>query len=1618
MAPARRAVEPQLRGLSYNLGEEPLHWKPSKPIPAKVLIERLDKLSKELKTLDQDETDKDSVAKVAKELAHDNLLEHRDRGVRAFTACCLVDILRICAPVAPLNKTHLTRVFTCFIASILPSLSTPSNAYNVQHMYVLNSLSEVKSILLITELPSPDALVVQLFRKSFDILYSAAKTSTGEQIGQKVLNDLTNLLVCLVDEMQNLPADAVDVIVAPFFLAKAMSVRKDEAEEEDPKQLKLMPKELPPAYNTAKAICEFVPAKMARYISQYFNECMIDVSETMGVARKSTNRKSARVEDSDDEDMQAGPSAAELDDLDKAHQLLREVWRACPDVLQNVIPQLEAELSVEDVQLRLLATQTLGDIISGIGSAGPPPSPIMNPSAYPPMMLADAPDSQERASPLSMPLSLQSFAQTHPGTYHSFLARQRDKSAIIRAAWATAVGRIILTSAGGIGLGREDEAQLLKGLASSLGDADEKVRIAGVKVVASFSFRDIITKLAPNGSVTATGSVLGTLSDRVKDVKPFIRVEAMTTLARIWGVAAAEIAAENDIVSSALGGIPSKIFDCFFTNANDLIVLLRQVLFEQLVPLDFPPSKIKATNVGDGQSQGVNQAKSAGQLDRDGIRTERMLIMVRSLDAKSKKAFFAVQSAQPKMSTAMETFLKKCEEYNGGISTDKATEKHLGMMIDWLSKMLPDPLKASADLWKFAKANFERTYILLRWMIEPESDYGLVRKSIKEFRWKMESEKTLSVGFLETLDPIIYRTALLLYNRSHLPAIVQFSRSDEKGLGDTAHEILAHISEHTPDIFKVHVKELCKLLEEQAPSQTKRNAPDSVKTLKACAGFARKYPTEMPTDRKFIQTLLAFAEYGSPPQAAKYAVIILMQATDRKEMHAKDLLLKVIQDWTYGSDHFLTRLATISQLVLLAPEEAREVTDEILDIVTQQVLLNVRTHTSETDKKWQEGSEVDEECQAKCWALKILVNNLRATEDDDEAKELSEPVFKMLNLLVSQEGELSKKKDTPAPHKARLRLLAAQLLLKLCGSKRFNDVFEPSDFIKLACVAQDSLFPVRRDFIDKLQKYLVQQRLSNSFYSINFLMAFEPERPYREMVSTWLRSRVKHFHEKVPPETVLEGSFPRLLSLLAHHPDFSTDPQELIDHAHYIMFFVSTVVSADNLGLVYRYAERVKQTRDGIKGADSDNLYILSELAQSLLRKYAEKKGWAMQAFPGKLRLPAKIFAALPDHTAAQAIADKQYLPDEVEDLLDGVIRSADKKKKRKSTDDGGNPAVKRVRIEKSKFAKEPSVRKVKTPAKEKKARIPKTSNVPESERRRSGRGVVAKEGVSYADRDSDEDDEEMWDGVAKWEYIKGNGDDERNASGSEKEGSGGDFEDADLDVDMKDVDDAGSDAVSDAEPDSASTPATKVDGKPNGKAKEKFNGKANAKITTKSTPVSNTKLRSRATAKKISTPPESQTPEDEEAEESAEGLVQESSPPATKAGRKRTVNKKSPVKTPVSVSKIPTRASRRVNATVAPESEATEPEKAEDSPLSETEASDTEASPVPKTNGKAAALKKGAKGKTAPKEKVKTVESRSRAKSKNELRSSQSTLRASTRTKGKVAAKAKGKDVFDMDSD
>ena len=569
------------------------------------------------------------------------------------------------------------------ITVILPALSDPSNAYNQQHLYVLTSLSQVKSIVLLTDIPSSEPLMIHLFTSFFDVVAGSTKSSTGEQLGKNVEFHMTSILVTMVDESATLPSEVVDVIVAQFLRTDPRATNghagkgKKYAATFDEKQTTLTLKELPPAYIMAKTICISCPEKMARHVSQYFNDVIVDASSSSTAVRTSKKTSHRRVSDDiDDSDTENanGPTDEDLNELHKVHQLLRELWRACPAVLQNVIPQLEAELSAENVHLRSLATETFGDIISGIGAAGLPPPSILDPAAYPPLDLSDTAESTLNRSVLTKPSSPQPFPQTYSQAYTSFLGRSHDKSPLIRSAWTTAIGRILTTSAGGVGLAQQEEDRLIKDLARMLGDADEKVRIAAVKVVGTFSFREVIFRLGLSGGLDKPGSVLAVLAERVRDRKHAVRVEAMRVLGSLGGVASGVVAAGDEQVISTIGAAPSKILDTFYANDMDLMVLLDHVLYEQLLPLSYPPIKPKNAKLVNGDSQSVKKSQTNGDIgtdsvDPDKIRTERILVLVRDLDERAKKVFFAMQTRQIQLAKVMAAYLQRCEDYNVGSFT-------------------------------------------------------------------------------------------------------------------------------------------------------------------------------------------------------------------------------------------------------------------------------------------------------------------------------------------------------------------------------------------------------------------------------------------------------------------------------------------------------------------------------------------------------------------------------------------------------------------------------------------------------------------------------------------------------------------------------------------------------------------------------------------------------------------------------------------------------------------------------------------------------------------------------------------------------------------------------------
>ena len=1213
-------------------------------------------------------------------------------------------------------------------------------------------------------------------------MFASSAASVELDMSKSVEYHMRNLLCTLVEDV-DLPNEITDIIISQFL---RVDVRKPveqpskskKTDTQDQKQGTLLLKDYPPAYNMAKSICTTCQDKMTSQITQYFNAIIVDAGVFSQANGKVTDaqRRVSTMDDSEDE-------PEDFADLRKAHRLLKELWRACPDILINVIPQIEAELSTDSIPLRQLATETLGDLTAGIGIAGLAPPAALDPAAYPLPTVTGFQPSPKNSNPLLTPASPKPFPAIHRTAYQNFASRRNDKAPEVRRAWVKAAARIIFTSAGGIGLNDVERDDLLSGIAQMLRDPDERVRMAALKTMDLFDYQAMVNLLGADGGLSRQGTVFSTLAERFTDRKHNVREEAMSLGAKLWGVASRDIEDGNEGVVRVLGEFPNRLLSAYFTNDKHIHAMLDQVMYESLVPLTFPPIKAQSASAASQRRKikdGAESSQETSMLDPDAVRARRILTLVRGLDTKSKQVFLGMQGRQIQMCKAMTVFLTACEAYNGGVIDDLTEEekikKQLKTYIETLSKQFLESSRMSGDLWKFADLHNRRDYQLIRFAMGPEHDYRTMQKAIKELNKRIREGPSTTQSLIESLQPLLYRCALVVFNRSHVPAIMDVSRTDEHGLAVVAHDMLREISARNPEVLKTHIQALCAELEESSPSATRFEEPSAAGTLKACAQFAKRYPSEVTQDRKFLTALTNFALYSKSALAAKHAVSIILTVADRKELYAKELLTKALKDCEHNSPNFISRLSAISQICLLAPTAANAESNAILNTMVAGTLhRNLSPSTNEDLDAWEDPNV--EETQAKEIALKAMVNQCRSESEKDSAEEfdsIASPVFEILMQLITNNGEITPTNDTPPAQRNRLRLTAARFVLKLCSHKRrCEEHVTPKMFTSITQLVINPPEQARWGFVNQLKKYLGQNKLSSRWFTILFLLAFEPHEELRSTTLTWIRSRVQFYERQQQAKSgdnkahqnVMESVFARLLSLMIHHPDCpdksdNTFEADLLEFSKYIVFYLAAVATEENLSLIFHISQRIKQTQDNVTGEEeiSERLYVLSDLAQAVIRNYADmmpahaKGANLLQTWPGSVTLPKSLFKTLPSHDVAQQIAEKNYLPEDTALGLGKLIRDyikfvkggkqtvrrplyTVKKRKSGSVEPDHEDEEERRPAKKKKTTSLP-VRKTPKP---KRASSPTTGTVQPS--RKSARASTA---VTYAEGDSEDDDKEM----------------------------------------------------------------------------------------------------------------------------------------------------------------------------------------------------------------------------------------------------------------------------------
>jgi sister-chromatid-cohesion protein PDS5 len=165
-----------------------------------------------------------------------------------------------------------------------------------------------------------------------------------------------------------------------------------------------------------------------------------------------------------------------------------------------------------------------------------------------------------------------------------------------------------------------------------------------------------------------------------------------------------------------------------------------------------------------------------------------------------------------------------------------------------------------------------------------------------------------------------------------------------------------------------------------------------------------------------------------------------------------------------------------------------------------------------------------------------------------------------------------------AAESSHLRHHASLALVRLTEVEKYGAQLTITKFEKLALVAQDSCFIVRREFVQYIITQLTSEQLHCRYSAALFLLAYEPEAALVKQVK-----KFTHDYLLVPGrEKMLSVVLTHLIHLVAHHPDFSVGIEELDHFSQYFKYFIACVVTSTNVSLLYHTAQRIKISSDTV----------------------------------------------------------------------------------------------------------------------------------------------------------------------------------------------------------------------------------------------------------------------------------------------------------------------------------------------------------------------------------------------------------------------------------------------------
>ncbi|KAI9202801.1 armadillo-type protein [Polychytrium aggregatum] len=797
------------------------------------------------------------------------------------------------------------------------------------------------------------------------------------------------------------------------------------------------------------------------------------------------------------------------------------------------------------------------------------------------------------------------LAAKYPQVFKSWLDRRKDKIFSIRVAVLEYFAPL---------LRRHQEVSLVvsKSLMSKFADPDERVRQAAIRVVGLLDAESATN--APIDLIKSAGS-------RCLDKKPSTRAAAIKALGHLYKLMYPQMASKGDETDARekYGWIPGHLMEILYLDEPDIKWAVEKVFHEDILEPN----------------------------PHDDERTDRLLFVISSFTERQNKAFLSILSRQAQSAINMGLFLDQCDKYNGGVmdSDQDGTKKTLFAIVDFLAQKMMDPKKNAAHLQAFADANDRTVYGWMRAVMDPQTEYKAVMKHCREI------SKRLPAGSLETFAPILRRIALWLIGKNIIPRLIERSSTgklsqdqDDIKMGQAAEALLKTIVDIFPAVYKNHIDKVTQLLQ----SDNEDLASDAVVAL---AKFVRAFPKEASQENDSIKKMIRYALEGSLLQA-KNATVVLAQTEQRKQ-YISEILETIVASLSFENPNLVGHLGVLTKIARHASDLLEPYQVNLVNFVFKDIIMksNIKTSPDDADN-WIEFSEISKEGQAKVLSVKFLVNRLLSPQKSKFQTELAPQVLKLLKKILDLNGELHPNEPTALIVQGHLRLVAAKSLLKLSRHSGYLKMMSYQYEESIGMTIQDPYYQVRKNFIEKLGKYASYQLVPLQYLVFFMLAAHDPEVELRNKAKGIFSRKAKQQRSEsngVPVESTLT----RFLYLISHLYDFSEINDDLQLTSKYIEFFLDSVASIDNVSYLFHLASQLKTVRD-IHASSSQNLYIVSELAQRLILETCHSRNWTLPSYPPKDDVDSTLFQPLSPKEATDNLK-KTYLPKTFLDLRQPV---------------------------------------------------------------------------------------------------------------------------------------------------------------------------------------------------------------------------------------------------------------------------------------------------------------------------------------------------------------------------